>query len=83
MASLAAAAAKHKKGKASAKDAYWFYVEGQTPVFSLEDHTHQAGELRPGTWYLARATYDEWVHMRDEDAGIEGWVPGWAVRVQG
>jgi SH3-like domain-containing protein len=83
MASLAKAVTKRTQGRATAAAAYWFYVEAATPVFSIEDHTRQVAELRPGSWYLARAEYDEWVHMKDDDSGAEGWVPGWAAKRQG
>lgn len=82
LSSLAAAAKKRKGARQEYRDPYWFYVETATAVYGIEDYTATVTALRPGTWYLAKATYDEWVHVTDADRSFEGWTPGWAVHRQ-
>jgi hypothetical protein len=53
---------------------YWCYVMASTAVYPLSGQEEIVGYLSPGNWYLARATYDEWVHVRDDDAGLEGFA---------
>ena len=61
-------------------DAYWFYVDDATPMFGLTDYQTVAVQLVPGGWYLAKATFEEWVLAVDDASGREGWVAREAVR---
>ena len=79
MGSLARAAQKHSDGETPAGGVYWFYVGQPTPMFGLTDFERVIAQLIPGTWYLAKATYHEWVHAADENSNMEGWIAGWAV----
>jgi hypothetical protein len=58
---------------------YWFYVNDQTALYGLTEHDEIVAQLTPGTWYLARATYAEWVHARDDDRNLEGFVAAYAI----
>lgn len=78
---LAAAAKKHGKEAAGAPDqeAYWFHVEAPTAVYPLSGEEEVIGWLPGDDWYLARATYDEWVLAQDPERGVEGFVARGAI----
>ena len=78
--SLAKAVQKRANSEPGTGNEYWFYVDQPTPMFGLEDYERVTAELSPGTWYLAKDAYDEWVHVVDEGAGLEGWIAGGAVK---
>ena len=74
VASRAAAAQKRAMSGGGLSDPYWFYVAASTEVYGLENYETVVGRLVPGDWYMAKATYDEWVHAFDEPSGLEGWI---------
>lgn len=82
LASLAAAAKKRAAAAGQVQEAFWFYVEAPVPMYGLERYDVAVAQLVPGRWYLAKATYDEWVHASDEDQQVEGWVAAYSVRRQ-
>ena len=82
LASRAAAAQKRVMSGDRPVDPYWFHVTEATEMFGLDDYETVVGRLVPGTWYGARATYDDWVHAFDEGSSLEGWVAKHAVTRQ-
>ncbi len=60
-------------------DLYWFYVDSPTAVYPTTGEDTITAYLLPGSWYLAKATYEQWVHTVDEDRGLEGFVAQYAV----
>lgn len=63
-------------------EAVWCYVEQPTDLFGLENTSQVAGQAVPGKWYLRRTEANGWVHLRDPESGLEGWVAAQAVRKQ-
>ena len=72
--SLTKAVKKRASGAAPSAGAFWFYVSQPTPVFGIDDHRTVAGQLQPGSWFLARDTYGKWLHVEDKASGLEGWI---------
>jgi len=79
VASRAAAARKRAAGGGRLVDPYWFHVTQATDVYGLDEYDRIVGQLGPGAWYLAKATYDEWIHVLDDETGLEGWAAKQAV----
>ncbi len=83
VASRAAAARKRASAGGQLVDPYWFHVTEATDLYGLDEYESILGQLAPGAWYLAKATYDEWVHVWDEESGLEGWAAKHATIRQG
>ncbi len=72
--SRAAAAQKRATAGSSAVDPHWFYVTAPTEMYGLDNYDDVIGQVEPGSWYEAKAIYDDWVHAVDQSTGREGWV---------
>jgi hypothetical protein len=77
--SLAKAVQRRAAGEAPTEGPYWFYVEQPTPMLALEEYRH-VGTVAPGSWYLAKGTYGDWIHAASGDASLEGWVAARAAK---
>ncbi len=77
--SLAKAVQKRAGNAPPDEGPYWFYVEQPTPLLALDEY-REVGEITPGSWYLAKGTYGDWIHASTEQSTAEGWIPGWAAK---
>ena len=56
----------------SAIDPHWFYVTAPTEMYGLDNYGDVIGQVEPGSWYEAKAVYDDWVHAVDHESVIQG-----------
>jgi hypothetical protein len=76
--SLARAVQKRANQAPPDEGPYWFYVDRPTPILALDEY-REIGEFVPGSWYLAKGSYGDWIHAANETSTVEGWIAGWAV----
>jgi hypothetical protein len=78
LAALGKAVQRRVAGDKDPVESYWFFVDQPVATFDLEDPTRRHGTANPGVWYLAVATYEEWIHMREDQS--HAWIPAWAAK---
>ena len=76
---LAKAVQRRSSGTRPDDGPYWFSVDQPTTMYGLEEYK-EVGQLAPGSWYLARGTYGEWIHAVDQQSAVEGWIATRAAR---